>query len=99
MTEQILKAVSEGEISIAGHVIPCAVLEDGTRVLNQGQFLQAIGRSRTPKGRSKGVDEPAPFLEAKNLEPFVDAELRTSTIPIRYTRVAGGTAIGSPQSE
>ena len=90
----VLRAISEGEVNIAGSLIPCAVLEDGTRVLNQGQFLQAIGRSRTPKGRSKGVDEPAPFLEAKNLQPFIDAELRASTIPVRYARMKGGSAIG-----
>ena len=62
---------------IIGEVeIQCYVLEDETRVLSQGSFLQAIGRSRTPK---VDVDELPPFLSPRNLKPFISNDLLTAT--------------------
>ena len=75
--------------------IPCAVLEDKTRVLTMGEFLLAIGRSRTPKGRTKDVDELPPFLEAKNLQPYIDDALQESTSRIVFrSPKSGGVAYG-----
>lgn len=81
--------------------IPCAVLENGTRVLSQRGFYGAIGAG-TP-GRRVAIDDsdfklPA-FLAAKNLRPFIDADLTATLMrPIRYTGVGhrggGGTALG-----
>lgn len=75
--------------------IPCAVLEDGTRVLTQFGFLQAIGRSPRPAaGRGSSVEKIAPFLDLDNLKPFVSSELADSTKPIVFQTETGGRAFG-----
>lgn len=63
------------QISTRNVILNCAVLEDGTRVLTQERFRQAIGRSWKPtagRGSSTQVEKVAPFLNAKNLSPFID---------------------------
>src|SRR6185436_18343053 len=45
------KATHEGTLIIGEMEIPCAVLEDGTRVLTQSGVMVALGRSRQAKGR------------------------------------------------
>jgi hypothetical protein len=81
------QAAYEGVIKIGTIEIPCAVLEDGTRILNQAGFLRAIGRARSPKA-GKGVlstiDNLPFFLQAEALQPFISDELRESTKPIFY---------------
>src|SRR5579863_2273732 len=50
--------------------IPCAVLEDGTRLLTQWGFYRAIGRSGRPAaGWGSDVEKVAPFLDLDNLKP------------------------------
>jgi P63C domain len=91
----IPEAIFEGELNIGGIVIPCAVLEDGTRVLTQEGFLFAIGRARKAKaGQGASVDNRIPFLAAKNLLPYISDELRESTTPIIFKPIRGGRAFG-----
>ena len=45
------KATHEGILTIGEMEIPCAVLEDGTRVLTQSGVMVALGRARQAKGR------------------------------------------------
>lgn len=86
----IIKATHEGVLDIGEIQIPVAVLEDGTRVLTQGGFLKAIGRSRTPKsGTGVTVAEMPTFLAANNLKPFITNELVVSTTPIRFISTRG----------
>lgn len=63
-----------------------AVLEDGTRVINQSSFLKMIGRTPRPKAGqgSASLDEMPPFLPSNNLKPFISSELALSTNPIAY---------------
>ena len=78
-------ATHTGDLSIGKLVIPCAVLEDGTRVLTQQGFLEAIGRSGKPaQGRGSQVEKMAPFLDLDNLKPYVDIDLADSTKPIVF---------------
>src|SRR5437879_3431429 len=70
------KATHEGPLKIGDATIECAVLQDGTRVINQRSFLKAIKRSPNPTaGRGSetlkqafdenyGVEELPPFLPA-----------------------------------
>jgi len=59
----VVKATHVGDLVIGSITIPCAVLEDGTRVLTQEGFLKAIGRSGKPAaGRGSQFEELAPFL-------------------------------------
>ncbi|HMH21348.1 MAG TPA: P63C domain-containing protein [Puia sp.] len=92
---KLLRATHEGKLTIGELEIPCAVLADGTRLLTQGGFLKAIGRSRTPKaGTGGGVAEIPFFISASNLKPFIDKELLLSTTPILFTTNKGVKAWG-----
>lgn len=91
----IPKADYMGEIHIGDKIIPCAVLEDGIRVLTQEGFLKAIGRSGKPAaGRGSSVEKIAPFLALDNLKPFINEELVSSTKPILFKPLKGGKAYG-----
>jgi hypothetical protein len=84
-------AVAEGTLTIGDAKIPCAVLDNGKRVLSQQGMLTAIGRARAAKGgEGASVDEGAPFLRSKNLKPYVSRELAASTKPIVFKPLKGG---------
>ena len=74
--------------------IPCAVLEDGTRMLTQWGFYRAIGRSGKPAGGwGSDIEKVAPFLALDNLKPYVSGELAASK-PIQFRIPRGGKAWG-----
>jgi hypothetical protein len=78
--------------------IECYVLDDGTRVLTQASFLEALGRHRRAKGR-KITDEPAeeplpPILQGKAINPFISAETLAKAKPITFGLPTGGRASG-----
>lgn len=84
------KAIAEGTLIIGTLRIPCAVLEDETRVLTQEGFLTAIGRAGKAKGgEGATVDGMPPFLRAKNLEAFISSDLITSITPIEFVPLRG----------
>lgn len=88
----IAVATHSGELVIGGQSIACAVLEDGTRVINQGTLLSALGRARKAKTDSTGT-----VLFAGNLSNFVPAEVREAIeSPISYAPQSGGRATGYP---
>jgi hypothetical protein len=81
------KASHVGELKIGDLVIPCAVLEDGTRVISQRGFWGSLaaGNPRRGRGSDNAFVLPA-FLSAKSLRPFISEELATSlTSPVPYT--------------
>ncbi len=93
------RASHDGELDIAGIPTPikAAVLPNGKRLLAQGTFLMAIGRSRTPKAGTGGtisVDGLPFFLQAEQLKPFISDELRLSTTPILFRLKNGQKAVG-----
>ena len=97
MNERILKATHEAEdLKIGGICIPCAVLEDGTRVLSRIGFLRAIGRTGKAKGgRKYDAEFKTPvFLTAANLKPFIPEDLEENSRPILWTPKNGGNSIG-----
>ncbi|MCY4355704.1 MAG: P63C domain-containing protein [Truepera sp.] len=91
---KVIAGTPDKPLVIGNVEIPCYVLEDETRVLSQGGFLQAIGRSRSPKAGTGGVDNPPVFLAPKNLEPFVSRELLVSTTPIPFQTTEGRKGYG-----
>ena len=98
-SKQPLKVIAgePGSPLVIGDIeIPAYVLEDETRVLSQGGFLQAIGRSRTPKaGTGGGVDDLPAFLNASNLKPYLSQIQRGgSTTPIPFQMPHGGKGYG-----
>lgn len=91
------KATNGGDLRIGDSIIPCAVLEDGTRVLNQAGFLRAMGRARSPKagtGVLSTVDELPFFLQAEALKPYISDDLRMSTKAIFYLSTDGARSVG-----
>ena len=99
--KQLPKAIAgtpDAPLVVNGIKIPCYVLENETRVLSQGGFLQAIGRSRTPKAGTGagGVDRIPTFLASGNLKSFMPNDLEVSTTrPIGFI-IGGRTAYGYP---
>ena len=94
---KVIAGAPDRPLVIGDIEIPCYVLENETRVLSQGGFLQAIGRSRTPKAGTGGVDLTQSILAASNLKPFVSESLGVSTKPIRFLIASSGPiAYGYP---
>ena len=92
----ITSATHEGPLQIGGIQIPCAVLEDGTRVLSRIGFIRAIGRKGKAKGgRKYDQESQVPvFLTAENLKPFITKEVTENYNPVRFRTLTGGVAIG-----
>lgn len=90
-----LRATHAGVLKIGDKEIPCAVLEDGTRLLTQYGYFEAIGRSGKPAaGRGSSIEKVAPFLTLDNIKSFVDKDLADSTTPIVFQTPSGGKAYG-----
>lgn len=86
----ILPATHTGDLVIGDRRLSCAVLEDGTRVINQGTMLTALGRARRPKGGDGGT-----VLFATNLRPYISPKLaEVIQNPLRYVIPGGGRARG-----
>lgn len=74
-------ATHEGEMSFAGVMIPCAVLEDGTRVLSERGVTKGFGLKRAGSNWQKkdesGARMPV-FASANNIKPFIDKDLEVA---------------------
>lgn len=90
---KLFKATHDGELRIGDAVIPCAVLEDGTRVLTQRGVLRALGRSDNVRG-SDGGDKLPPFLRGKAIKPFISNDLLLATAPLKFIPKRGAPAHG-----
>jgi len=92
---KVLCGSPDSPLKIGDIEIQCYVLEDETRVLTQGSFLEAIGRARRAKGgQGASVDKLPAFLAAQNLNPFIDKDLKESTRPIRFKTDTGQYGFG-----
>lgn len=75
--------------------IECYVLDDGTRVLTQATFLEALGRHPKANVRREGGEEPLPaILQGQALLPFITDEIREKSRPITFRPSRGGRASG-----
>ncbi|MDF1587184.1 P63C domain-containing protein [Marinimicrococcus flavescens] len=84
------KATHRGAVEIGSAKIPCAVLEDGRRILSEYGITQALGsRSGASKrikkaGSESGSSIPV-FLAPRNLSTFITKELADGPLsPITY---------------
>lgn len=78
--KNIPEAWGSGPILLNGVEIECAVLMDGTPVLNKTKMMKALGRPWKGKSRS---DSPV-FIGAKNLQPFIRPELKKLFEGVQY---------------
>lgn len=91
------QATHDGPLHIGDAILIAANLANGKRLISQGTFLQAIGRSRTPKGGTGGfstLDALPFFLQADVLKPFISEELMVSTTPILFRLKGGARTVG-----
>jgi len=85
-----LKATHKGDLTIGDIVIPCAVLEDGTRVISEHGITTALGsRSGASKRLKKASDPNGPhlpiFLAPSQLTPFINSQLTNGPLkPVSY---------------
>jgi hypothetical protein len=84
----------EHPLEIGGLTIQAYVLEDGTRVLAQGEMIKALGMSHGGSGGTGG-DRLAKFAAGNRLKPFVEGALLERTEnPIRFITTSGARAYG-----
>jgi len=92
---KLLNATHEGTIEIGEKKLNVAVLSDGTRLITQSAVFKAFGR--TKRGRAKDdvrvLNRPA-FMDAKNLQPFIDEALEGVLNTIGYEDMNGNKSDG-----
>jgi hypothetical protein len=90
------QATHDGQLPIGNTVLTAAVLPNRKRLLIQKTLLEAIGRSRRPKGGTgiTVIDGLPSFLQAEALRPFITEELMQSTTPIHFRMVNGQRTAG-----
>lgn len=69
-----------GKLRIGDRDLDCAVLDDGIRLISQGDILRALGRAESMGRRS----DVAPFLSAANLREYISKDLLEELTPIEY---------------
>jgi hypothetical protein len=84
-----VQATHIGQLVVGNMTLDVAVLEDGTRVINQKTIMEALGRSVTT-GRHERNDSRPPFLGAANLVPYFPEGLADLYRPIEF-RIPGQT--------
>lgn len=84
----------EKTLQIGDAALECYVLDDGTRVLTQSTFLEALGRHRRANVRRERNAELPSILQAKAINPFISEEVRKKAKPITFKLPGGGRASG-----
>lgn len=84
-----LRATHTGVLDFDGVKIPCAVLENGLRVITVREVRTALGRTGTPR-----VFKLADLVGAKNLKPFRDRHLQGSSKELTFRLPNGQVARG-----
>jgi hypothetical protein len=90
MNEKLPKATHMGELKIGDVIIPCAVLDNGTRVLSEHGITTAFGsRSGASKKLKRTTKEGGAllpvFVASQNVLPFISKELYAGlSRPIEY---------------
>ena len=88
-------AVAQGDLEFGDRIIPCAVLDNGARVLTQQGVLLALGRSRTAKGGEGASTGGLPaILRPRNLGPFIDDSLMAASQSIIFRPLVSGHSKG-----
>ena len=89
-----LRQATHGGVLVIGELtLTCYVLEDRTRVLGQDALLKAFGQM--PRAKCRDDDHPLPaFLADKNLQPFIDEQLRLDSRPVKFRTEEGDRTFG-----
>lgn len=79
------KAMYEGKLNIGNTELDVAVLDDNRRVITQAAIFRAL--DRPARGNARVIDTPV-FIDAKNLQPFIDEDLRAVINKIEYVNLS-----------
>ncbi|MGP1910667.1 P63C domain-containing protein [Metabacillus sp. JX24] len=97
--QKILKATHFGKLSLGEKELPCAVLEDGSRIISRNAVFKAFGR--TKRGRKKGevrvanMPELPSFIDANNLTKYIEGEVKELLLnPVVYRAQNGREVVG-----
>lgn len=88
--EHVPSAKYEGELNIGDKSLHCAVLDNGVRILSATAVFDAFNRPR--KGKSNEgyrADQMPAFINANNLQPFIDEQFIEWTELIDYIDTRG----------
>jgi hypothetical protein len=92
------KEIAHGELEmIPGSRIPCAVLDNGMRVLSTRGVSRVFGYRKTGTNTNRtGAPQPPPFMASESVKPFISDDLMVRLkSPIIYRpKVGGRTAYG-----
>lgn len=84
-----LKATHEGTLKIIDKFLPCAVLEDGTRVLTQSTIFNAFERPRRGQRKEdKRINLPS-FIASKVLLPYITEGIQEGIKELEYKDLSG----------
>ncbi len=94
-TKPTRKSTHEGVLPLANIELNVAVLDDGTRVISQAGVFKAFGRTKRGRGKNdiRVLNRPA-FLDAKNLQPYINSGLEGVLNTILYTAKNGTVVEG-----
>ncbi len=88
MGDNICKITHKGKLDIGDTHIPCAVLEDGTRVLSETGIANAILKSRSGAAKKKKAENIGAllpvFVASESLKPFISKDLEIGAHLITY---------------
>ncbi|MDO8751874.1 MAG: P63C domain-containing protein [Dehalococcoidia bacterium] len=99
---EIPKATHMGELRIMDIILPCAVLDDRTRIITEVSIAGTLGRGAGGKQRrlrklqaEQRGEVPLPlFLSGATLDPFVSQSLRLALSQPKLYRARGGVRRG-----
>ncbi len=98
--ESAAQATHSGNLTIGDLVLPCAVLDNGTRVLSERGVTKALGGKRggahwRRRKASPGAAQLPVFISAGNLVPYITPSLAVAlTQPIIYRALNSKTGYG-----
>ena len=89
------KATHEGKVQLGQTELNCYVLSDGTRLISQNAVFKAFGRGKRGIRRltDTGIKVPS-FMDAKNLDRFIDNDLEGVINPIEILTKNGQRVYG-----
>lgn len=88
--EKMPRATHQGKLEIASKKLPCAVLDNGIRILNLKSVFVAFDRPArsTVYADNRAIDVPS-FIDARNLQPYITKNLKAAIEPISYVSNSG----------
>lgn len=87
------QATHEGTLTIGNVNLRVAVLEDGTRVITRNGMFRAFGRTKRGRALSETtrVQGFPSFIDAQNLQPYIDSGLAKELTEFEYISKSGKT--------